>query len=123
MPTALLFTGHMVDLPGRGTPRFPQALVGAARAAIAAAVDPFTGRADVMGFASLARGGDIIFHEECRHRGLPTVVVLPFAPDRVVQTSVEGVPGTDWSVRFWQVYHATPQERRETLDLPVSDAA
>ena len=66
-----VFTGHMVDLPGRSKARFPAALVDAARKAIEACVDCQTrGREknDVTGYASLARGGDILFHEICRER-------------------------------------------------------
>lgn len=121
MPLALLFTGHMVDLPGRPKPRFPQALVGAARARIGAALAPFAGRVGVTGIASLARGGDILFHEEARRQGIATTIVLPFAPKPFIGTSVAGVPGTDWTERFERLWAATPLMRREDLGLPVED--
>jgi hypothetical protein len=123
MPTALLFTGHMVDLPQRQTPRFPQGLVPSARSAIGEKLAPYGARADAKGFASLARGGDILFHEECRRRGIATFIVLPFAPDKFIGTSVDGVPGSDWVARFQAVWDATPQADRQILDLPTADAA
>jgi hypothetical protein len=95
---SLVFTGHMVDRPGRSQARFPAALVGAARRAIEACVDRQTrGREkkDVAGYASLARGGDILFHEICRERDFRTVVVLPFPPAQFLRSSVEGAEG-DW---------------------------
>src|SRR5512147_1654469 len=93
---ALVFTGHMTDLPDRKAARFPSSLEGTARAAIGAALDKVASRRIVGAFASGARGGDILFHEECRRRGIPTVMVLPFQPDAFVKTSVEGIAGEDW---------------------------
>ena len=66
MPTSLLFSGHMVDLPGRKEPRFPASLEKAVEKRIAEAVNPYARLTDVAGFASAARGADIIFHEQCR---------------------------------------------------------
>ena len=123
MTRALLFTGHMVDLPGRDEPRFPQALVSAAADSIGDKLEPFTSAAHVRGFASCARGGDVLFHEECRSRRIETTVVLPFAPKKFIETSVEGVPGTDWVSRFWRIWNETPEERREVLGLPVAGSA
>src|SRR5262249_61490993 len=77
-PLSILFTGHMVDLPDRTAPRFPPALVAAARDEIANHVMHHVGTRNVemiKGFASLARGGDILFHEVCRSFGIDTVIV------------------------------------------------
>ncbi|HLN10389.1 MAG TPA: hypothetical protein VK281_15720 [Xanthobacteraceae bacterium] len=130
MTIALLFTGHMTDLPGRAEPRFPDSLTDAARARIGAAIDrrvpdprgPTDGLA-ALGFASAARGGDILFHEECRRRGIDTVIVLPFDPEEFVRRSVDGVPGTDWPGRFRDLWSTTPTGHRHVLGLPVNDEA
>lgn len=128
MPVSLLFTGHMTDLPGRAEPRFPDHLADAARARIAAAIrrsapDPGGRSGAALGFASAARGGDILFHEECRRAGIATMIVLPFAPDEFVMRSVEGIPGADWPRRFWDLWNATPADRRHALELPATDEA
>lgn len=125
-PLSLVFTGHMVDKPDRSSPRFPQDLVGAAQAELERRIARYTqGRAasDVQGFASLARGGDILFHEICRAFGFLTTVVLPFVPKLFVKTSVEGAEGGDWPMRFRKLWDETPLERRHDLGLPKSDEA
>jgi hypothetical protein len=122
MPTSLVFTGHMVDLPGRPEPRFPPSLEKAVESRIARALERFApgseGDNDARGFASAARGGDILFHEQCRRLGIPTAILLPFAPDDFVAASVGG----DWTERFWSLWNATPAADRETMNLPVADA-
>lgn len=127
MPVSLLFTGHMIDTPDRREPRFPASLERAAGARIARAVTPYAARSvsgeRVLGFASGARGGDILFHEQCRIHGIGTVIVLPFAPDVFVGTSVQGAAGSDWEQRFWDLWNATPDDQREGMNLTVSDDA
>jgi hypothetical protein len=113
----------MVDLSGRKGPRFPQSLVDKARKEIGAKLDALGAEPDSSGFASSARGGDTLFHEECRSRAIKTVVVLPFAPKTFVETSVEGLPDTDWVDRFWRIWNKTLAKPREVLALPVSNAA
>jgi len=56
----------MIDLPERSPPRFPPELVEAARIEINRRIARYTegrSKTDVKAFASLARGGDILFHE------------------------------------------------------------
>jgi hypothetical protein len=121
---ALLFTGHMVDLPSRPRPRFPPAMVPAAADAIAAAMDlqlePFD-PATVIAISSLARGGDILFQEHARSRNLTPHVVLPFKPEVFVEESVRGVEIGDWEERFWRVWNGTPPEHREILTVAKDD--
>lgn len=124
---SLLFTGHMIDLPSRREPRFPASLEPAARKRIGAAIERILSklrdRSVVLGFGSGARGGDILFHEECRTRQLDTVIVLPFEPDQFVGTSVEGVPDGNWPSRFWNLWNATPVGHRHVLGLPREEEA
>ena len=122
MPIALVFTGHMTDLPDRKAPRFPPALEGAARTAIGAELDRLKSREIAGGFASGARGGDILFHEECRQRGIATTIVLPFAPDEFAKASIEGADG-DWPRRFRRLWDETPAVQRLVLNLPATDDA
>jgi hypothetical protein len=125
-PLSMLFTGHMVDLPDRTTPRFPPALVAAARGELAGHVRHHVGTRNVeliKGFASLARGGDILFHEICRSIGIDTVIVLPFSPEEFLAASVEGLDGGDWPGRFRKLWEATASDARFDLGLQKSDAA
>jgi hypothetical protein len=121
---ALLFTGHMVDLPSRPRPRFPPGMVPAAAGAIAAAMnlqlepfDPTT----VIAISSLARGGDILFQEHARSRNLSPHVVLPFKPEVFVEESVCGVETGDWEERFWRLWKGTLPEHREILTVAKDD--
>jgi hypothetical protein len=123
MPIALVFTGHMTDAHGRDDARFPPSLEGAARTAIGAELDRLRARGIAGGFASAARGGDIVFHEECRTRGIATTIVLPFAPEQFVETSVEGAGDGDWIRRFQALWVQTPAPARVIRDLPVSAQA
>src|SRR5262249_11905310 len=78
---ALLFTGHMVDLPSRPRPRFPPRMETAAAHEIAAAMDRKLEHVDVghvVAISSLARGGDILFQEHAAGRRLACYIVLPF---------------------------------------------
>jgi hypothetical protein len=123
---SLVFTGHMTDTPDRQPPRFPPELEDAARRAIAQRVGRYCrlrNGADIRGFASLARGGDILFHEVCRSLGIDTVIVLPFAPDRFVKISVEGSEAGDWARRFEKLWNETDPGFRYDLGLvPCDDA-
>ena len=127
MPVSLVFTGHMIDLPGRAEPRFPPSLESAARKEIQKRIEcrrrsqpsnAFTA------FASGALGGGILFHESCRAAGIKTAIVLPFSPERFVMTSVDGIPNSRWVERFWTLW----KDRENTLftdvmNLPESNEA
>ncbi|VFU10501.1 hypothetical protein [Methylocella tundrae] len=124
-PLSLVFTGHMVDLPGRSPPRFPPSIVGAARTEIERRIAGHTegrSKSSVKGFASLARGGDILFHEICRKFGFDTAIVLPFSLDLFLETSVKGVDSGDWPQRFRKLWDETPPGRRFDLGLKSDEA-
>ena len=124
-PKSVIFTGHMIDLPDRPSPRFPPALERAARDAIRKRLGATLARmpGGSMGFASAARGGDILFHEQARDLGLRTAIVLPFAARTFEQTSIAGVPGSDWIKRFWELWEQTSEPDRIDLRLPRSNKA
>jgi hypothetical protein len=110
---ALIFTGHMVDTPDRDSPRFPPALEPSVTAAIREAVAAASGDAggSLLGIASGARGGDILFLEACHGFGLPYVVVLPSEPVAFVVKSVRGVSSGDWEHRFGRVWAGAAERR------------
>jgi class 3 adenylate cyclase/tetratricopeptide (TPR) repeat protein len=103
-PRVIAFSGHMIDRPGRTAPRFPPALepeVANALRATIARLGP------VVGYAQAACGGDILFLEAMQDAGWQTQVVLPFATESFIETSVR-FAGARWVERFHGVLaHAT----------------
>lgn len=97
MPRAVIFAGHMLDRPGRPSPRFPAGQVAAVDAAIRAWL---AGRDAGFGFSSAACGGDILFQEALAARGAERTVVLPFPEEVFRKTSVERDGAEGWSGRF-----------------------
>jgi tetratricopeptide (TPR) repeat protein len=98
---AIVFTGHMIDTPGRERARFPKAAEAKARAMIHAGLsqllNTFPGPA--IGIASAASGGDILFHEVCRELQVPTRVLLALPENLFIEHSVSPA-GPQWFVRF-----------------------
>jgi len=98
--SVVFFTGHMVDRPGRATPRFPPSLAPEMARRIAGELE-IAGATD--GFASGACGGDIIFLEAILARGGRAHVTLPCAVDAFRKDCVDIIPGADWVARFDRV--------------------
>jgi hypothetical protein len=98
----LLFSGHLMDKPGRKPPRFPPAMEAAAAAAIGAALSTLgAGVADVA-FSQAAAGGDLLFLEACTARGVRCQVLLPFDEASFLRHSVlPCAHGERWAAR-WQ---------------------
>jgi hypothetical protein len=105
----LLFTGHRVDDPGRGTPRFPPDKVEVARQEIGAAIDALLARhgKGLIGIAGAASGGDILFHEECHARGIETTVYLALPEKEYAEQSVDSA-GAEWTRRYYALLKKTP---------------
>ena len=105
MARALLFTGHMVDAPDRpaNKRRFPRTAKAEQTArqliesAIQAEIADETGL--VIGIASGANGGDILFHETCHRLGVRTALYLALPPDLFQAASVNS-GGSDWVERY-----------------------
>ena len=93
VPRVAAFTGHMVDAPGRATPRFPSDKVAAVRKAMAESLK----KHEIgYGFSSAARGSDLIFIEELKKLNGRPLVFLPFPRDQFKKTSV----GYGWDQGF-----------------------
>lgn len=112
--TVLLFSGHMIDAPGREQPRFPADKEAIAAAAIAKAVaDSGAGPGDVA-ICSGACGGDLLFAESCRARGLRLELYIPFDEATFLSNSVD-FAGPQWRDRFFAAksaatLHVMPDE-------------
>jgi hypothetical protein len=115
---SLVFTGHMIDAPGRIPPRFPPEMehraADAIRAQVRSALRASGG--SLVGFASGARGGDILFHEVCLAERVPTHLVLPFEPQRFLKRSVLGARTGDWGKRFKSLWRRLSQTHRHVLE-------
>jgi hypothetical protein len=125
-PTApartLLFTGHMVDAPGRKEPRFPPtaAAEAGARRMIADAVarERRATSGPIAGVAGGACGGDILFHEICADLGIESHLYLALPPEPFLEASVKH-GGDGWVSRFTRLLDRLPHRvLAETEELP-----
>ena len=101
IPPVVVFAGHMIDQPGRATPRFPAALEAGVREAIRERLAKI---APLAAYGSAACGADILCLEAMRELGGETHVVLPFPPAEFRRTSVDIASG--WGERFDQALAA-----------------
>ena len=101
----LIFTGHMIDAPGRAKPRFPADKEAIARQKIKEAVEAEMkiGEGVAFGIAGGASGGDMLFQEVCFELGVPTHLYLALPSGLYVNASVRKA-GPDWVQRFRDLY-------------------
>jgi len=101
----LIFTGHMIDAPGREKPRFPTDKENIARQLIHDAVEAEMKAGDGVSFgiAGGASGGDILFQEVCFELGIPTQLYLALQSGLYVNASVRKA-GPNWVERFRQLH-------------------
>jgi len=119
-PRVLLFTGHMIDAPGREKPRFPPDKEGVARQAIREKIEAEQRRPGgvALGIAGGASGGDILFHEVCAELGIPTRLFLALPPDQFIAESVAPAEG-NWVERFDRLTEKLPvRELAKSKELP-----
>jgi hypothetical protein len=112
--TVLLFSGHMIDAPGRPTPRFPPDKEPIARDAIDEILDRIDASADDLAICGGACGGDLLFAEACLERGLRLELYIPFEQSAFLAKSVD-FAGAPWRDRFFAaksqaVLHVMPEE-------------
>jgi hypothetical protein len=94
----VLFAGHRVDAPDRPTPRFPASRAERAKGITADMLKTFGGDDELLGLASAASGGDILFHEACSELGIPSILCLPIRADRYAAGEFRDLD--DWRSRF-----------------------
>ena len=109
-----LFSGHMIDAPGRGNPRFPPDKEPIAARAIAEALaDLGIGPAD-LAICGGACGGDLLFAEAALARGAALELYIPLDEPTFLQKSVD-FADRDWRARYFAakapaVLHVAPSE-------------
>src|ERR1700733_2746673 len=84
-----LFSGHMIDAPGRKEPRFPADKEGVAKAAIEATLTEAGGGAGDLAICGGACGGDLLFAEACLDRGMRLELYIPFDEATFLKESVD----------------------------------
>lgn len=108
-----LFSGHMIDEPGRPTPRFPANKETIAALKIAEALDQTAAGPEDLALTQGACGGDLLFSEACQQRGVKVQWLQPFCEEEFIQNSV--LPGGEvWRSRYLSA--------RNKLALPLRSA-
>jgi hypothetical protein len=112
----LLFSGHMIDAPGRQAPRFPAGKEPVAANEIARLLDSpdIAANSSDLAICSGACGGDLLFAEACLARGTSLELYLPFDEPTFLGNSVD-FAGDDWRNRFFAAkskaaLHVAPDE-------------
>ena len=114
----VLFSGHMIDAPGRARPRFPPDKEPIAARAIASALADLALSAHDLGVCGGACGGDLLFAETALARGARLELYIPFEEPAFLEELVD-FADKDWRARFFAakargVLHVAPRE----LGLP-----
>lgn len=94
-----LFSGHMIDAPGRDQERFPPRIEQIATNRMAEKLDELQAGPDDLALCGGACGGDILFAEACLKRGLHLDVRIPFDEPMFLKKSVT-FAGERWRDRF-----------------------
>ncbi len=105
-------SGHMIDGPGRATPRFPASRAEAVRAEIARHLEQWKIGPGDLAICGGACGADLLFAEECVRRGAQLRLLLAQEVGDFIRDSVQRA-GSEWVRRF----HAL-REKAEVATQP-----
>jgi tetratricopeptide (TPR) repeat protein len=94
-----LFSGHMIDVPDRPTPRFPPAKEPIAAQKVSEALDQLGAGLDDLALTQGACGGDLLFTEACLQRGVKVNWLQPYREPDFIQNSVVRCSET-WRKRY-----------------------
>ncbi|MDX6693740.1 MAG: hypothetical protein QOF02_1343 [Blastocatellia bacterium] len=100
IPNVAVFSGHMIDRPGRQMPRFPAQLESVVRAAIQ---ERLAKHEAGIGYASAACGSDILFLETLLELEGKAYIVLPYGREQFKKDSVQMAHEPQWVERFESV--------------------
>jgi tetratricopeptide (TPR) repeat protein len=118
VPAVLAFSGHMPDRADAPAPRFPPDREPDVIRAIARHLESVDAG---FGYASAAAGADLLFAEALIARGAEVHLVLPFATDDFVKTSVINA-GEAWLPRFRSVLARATSITHATAEPYLGDA-
>jgi hypothetical protein len=97
-----LFSGHMIDAPGRKPPRFPPQKEQIAAQAIAKKLDELGAGPRDLALCGGACGGDLLFAEACLKLGGCLQIRIPFDEPTFLKNSVTFADG-NWLDRYYAV--------------------
>lgn len=98
-PRVLLYSGHMIDAPGREYPRFRPSLESTVSAAIDKEIDHLNLGEGDLAIGSASCGTDILTAESVLRRNIELRLFLPFHTDDFIKASV-AFADKDWKERF-----------------------
>jgi hypothetical protein len=97
-----LFSGHMADAADRAVPRFPVGKEASAAQKIAAVLAANDAGPQDLALVQGACGGDILFLEACRERGMRLQLMLPLEePDFIEHSILYAANGEKWRDRYY----------------------
>ncbi|HYR02508.1 MAG TPA: hypothetical protein VES58_04130 [Syntrophobacteria bacterium] len=97
-----LFSGHMIDAPGRPEPRFPPDKEPIAARAINEKLAQLGAGREDLALCGGACGGDLLFAEAALKLGLRLEISIPFAEPTFLEESVT-FAGEKWRERYYAV--------------------
>ncbi|UVT14920.1 MAG: DUF4071 domain-containing protein [Nitrospira sp.] len=119
-----LFSGHMIDKPGRQPPRFPASKEPVAAQKIAEVLQRLGAGPEDLALTQGACGGDLLFTEVCQQRGVKVQWLQPFDEPTFVQKSVV-CHDESWRERYYKAkatLTAAVRSTPESLGPPPKDA-
>jgi hypothetical protein len=121
--SVVLFSGHMIDAPGRETPRFPPEKEGLAADAIAGVLAKIAVTERDLAICGGSCGGDLLFAEACLAQGMRLELYIPFDEPTFLAKSVD-FANANWHERYLAArsratLHVMPDELGATL--PADD--
>src|SRR4030042_3186110 len=97
-----LFSGHMIDAPGRSESRFPADKEKIAAQAIAKKLNELDAGEKDLALCGGACGGDLLFAEACLKLGVQGQIRIPFDEPTFLKNSVTFAEGK-WGKRYYAV--------------------
>jgi class 3 adenylate cyclase len=97
MPPVLVYSGHMIDAPGRAQERFPAHMEDAVREQLRSRLQQI---GPAAAYGSAACGADILCLECMQELGGELHIVLPFPAEQFRAQSVDFRPDGEWGSRF-----------------------
>ena len=98
----ILFSGHMIDKPGRKPARFPPEMEPAVTREIAKILNSWDIGPEDLALCGGACGGDLIFAELCLKKDTLLEIRIPFNEPEFLRKSVN-FAGDQWQSRFYKV--------------------
>jgi hypothetical protein len=97
----IVFTGHIVDAPGRPDERFPPRMLPAAARRIGDALDAMQCSPCDIAITQGSAGADILFIEACVQRRITVQLMLPLPEPQFIERSIESAAdAAAWKDRY-----------------------